>query len=32
MVSSVKCNADEKHHDGEQEDAGEKLHNYSLPI
>jgi hypothetical protein len=31
-VRSVKGDADEEHHDGEEEDAGEKLHGYILPI
>jgi len=32
MVSSVKCNADEKQHDGKHDDASENFHGYSFPI
>jgi hypothetical protein len=31
-VRRIQRDANEEHHDGEQEDAGEKLHSYSLPI
>ena len=32
MVSSVKCNADEKQNDGKHDDASENFHGYSFPI
>lgn len=32
MVSSVKCNADEKQHYGKHDDASENFHGYSFPI
>src|SRR6267378_7466086 len=32
VVRSVKRDADEEHHDGEEKDSGEKLHGHSLPI
>ncbi len=32
MVSSVKCNADEKQYDGNHDEASENFHGYSFPI
>jgi hypothetical protein len=32
VVSSVKCNADEKQNDGKHDDASENFHGYSFPI
>ena len=32
VIRGMERNADEEHHDGEEDDAREKLHGYSLPI
>jgi hypothetical protein len=31
-IRGMERDADEEHHDGEEDDAREKLHAYSLPI
>jgi putative Mn2+ efflux pump MntP len=32
VVRGIQCDADEKHHNSEEEEAWKKLHDYSLPI
>ncbi len=32
MISSVKCDADEKQNHGKHDDASENFHSYSFPI
>ena len=32
VIRGMERDADEEHHDGEKNDAGENLHAYSLPI
>jgi hypothetical protein len=32
VIRSVKGDADKKHYDGKQDDAGKEFHGYSLPI